>query len=73
MHTSDFTPDADAIRVGQGLDTPLPAQPQTRLATLPPATIPNPPSQPLPGRENLANPAPVLPARSPLDTSEAAR
>jgi hypothetical protein len=29
--------------------------------------LPDPPSMPLPGQENLTAPAPVLPERSPLD------
>jgi hypothetical protein len=66
----DFTPDADAIRVGQGLDRPLPAQPQTGPAVIPPARLPDPPSVPNPGQENLTNPPAVLPRKSPLDTLE---
>jgi hypothetical protein len=66
----DFTPDADALRVGQGKDRTIP-QAQDPIAVIPPNHIPNPPSMPAPVRENLGNPAPVLPTRSPLDTSEA--
>jgi hypothetical protein len=68
MH-KDFTPDADALRVGQGLDRPMPAQPQNGPALAPATRLPDPPSMPMPGQENLTNPAPVLPQRSPLDES----
>jgi len=71
MH-NDFTPDADALRVGQGRDRTIP-QPQEGPAVIPPARLPDPPSMPLPGQPNLTNPPAVVPARSPLDTSEAPR
>jgi hypothetical protein len=42
----DFTPDGDAIRVGQGRDRTIP-QPQEGPALVPPAVMPNPTSRPI--------------------------